>query len=112
MVKQRSRKKNSKSDIQSSQMSKTCVHHDHFDFMMINLMANDDDDDVSCMMINLMMFLMYDDLQQLIVGRPQVHNGPNMHAESSLQIHHCRHHNHHCRHRNHHCNQYFLIFTP
>ena len=45
MVKQRSRKKNSKSDIQSSQMSKTCVHHDHFDFMMINLMANDDDDD-------------------------------------------------------------------
>ena len=43
MVKQRSRKK--KSDIQSSQMSKTCVHHDHFDFMMINLMANDDDDD-------------------------------------------------------------------
>ena len=45
MVKQRSRKKNSKPDIQSSQMSKTCVHHDHFDFMMINLMANDDDDD-------------------------------------------------------------------
>ena len=60
-------------------------------------------------MINLMMFLMYDDLQQLIVGRPQVHNGPNMHAESSLQIHHCRHHNHHCHH--HHCNQYSYIYT-
>ena len=54
------------------------------------------------------MMLMYDYGEDQIVGRPQVHNGPNMHAQSSLQI----HWHHHCHHHWHHYCCYFRIDKP